>query len=45
MYEFYNDTINKLWPSNKILNFDSDSFFLNIETEDLYKDMKKIKAW
>jgi hypothetical protein len=43
MYEFYYDTINELWPSNEILNFDTDSFFLNIQTEDLYEDMKKIQ--
>jgi len=43
MYEFYYDTINELWPNNEILNFDTDSFFLSIEADDLYEDMKKIQ--
>ena len=40
MYQFYYERINKLWPSNQIIGYDTDSFFLNIETEDVYKDMK-----
>ena len=43
MYQFYYGRINKLWPSNQIIGYDTDSFFLNIETEDVYKDMKLIQ--
>ena len=43
MYQFYYERINKLWPRNQIIGFDTDSFFLNIETEDVYKDMKLIQ--
>ena len=43
MYQFYYERINKLWPRNQIIGYDTDSFFLNIETEDVYKDMKLIQ--
>ena len=43
MYQFYYEVINKLWPENEIIGFDTDSFFLNIYTEDLYKDLEQIK--
>ena len=42
MYDFYYETINNLWNKNEIVGFDTDSFFLNIETNDIYKDMEKI---
>ena len=42
MYIFYYEVINKLWPNNEIIGFDTDSFFLDIYTEDIYEDMKKI---
>ena len=35
MYQFYYKKINKLWPSNEIIGYDTDSFFLNIWTERL----------
>jgi hypothetical protein len=38
---FYNDIL-KRWPSAEIIGFDTDSFFLNIYTEDIYKDMEDI---
>ena len=34
-YQFYYKNINKLWPSNEIIGYDTDSFFLNIPTEDV----------
>ena len=43
MYQFYYERINKLWPRNQIIGFDTDSFFINIETEDVYEDMKLIQ--
>ena len=43
MYQFYYERINKLWPNNQIIGYDTDSFFLNIETEDVYEDMKLIQ--
>ena len=42
MYMFYYEVLNKTWPDNEINGFDTDSFFLNIYTEDIYEDMKKI---
>ena len=43
MYKFYYETINDMWPDNEIIGFDTDSFFLNIYTDDVYKDMKYIR--
>ena len=43
MYQFYYERINKLWPRNQIIGYDTGRFFLNIETEDVYKDMKLIQ--
>jgi hypothetical protein len=43
MYKFYYNTINVRWPKNEIIGFDTDSFFLNIQREDIYKDMEDIK--
>lgn len=43
MYQFYYEVIDKLWPDTSIIGFDTDSYFLNIKTEDVYKDMEKIK--
>ena len=43
MYQFYYERINKLWSNNQIIGYDIDSFFLNIQTEDVYKDMKIIQ--
>src|SRR5438093_1945582 len=45
MYQTYYDVINKRWPNNEIIGFDTDSFFLNIHTEDLYKDMEDIREY
>ena len=42
MYAFYYEVINKLWLNNEIIGFDTDSFFLNIYTKDVYEDMRKI---
>ena len=42
MYKFYYEVINKLWPNNEIIGYDTDSFFLDIQTEDVYEDMKNI---
>ena len=42
MYKFYYEKINKLWLDNEIIGYDTDSFFLNITTEDVYKDMLQI---
>ena len=35
MYQFYYERINNLWPMNQIIGYDTDSFFLNIETENV----------
>ena len=43
MYQFYCEKINKLWPSNEIIGYDTDSFFLNIPTKDVYEDLKLIQ--
>ena len=43
MYQFYYEKINKLWSSNEIIGFDTDSFFLNIQTKDVYEDLKLIQ--
>ena len=43
LYKFYYETINDMWPDNEIIGFDTDSFFLNIYTDDVYKDMKYIR--
>ena len=43
MYKFYYETINDMWPDNEIIGFDTDCFFLNIYTDDVYKDMKCIR--
>ena len=43
MYEFYYNTINKIFPYNEIIGFDTDSYFLNIYTDDVYKDLEQIK--
>ena len=43
IYQFYYETINELWPDNEIIGFDTDSFFLNIYTKDVYKDMEQIQ--
>ena len=40
MYKFYYDKINKIWPNNQILYYDTDSYILKLETEDVYKDIK-----
>jgi hypothetical protein len=39
MYEFYNDVLQPGYKDNiEILAIDTDSFVLNIKTEDLYED-------
>ena len=43
MYKFYYEIINVTWPKNEIVLYDTDSFFLNIYTNDVYEDMKPIK--
>ena len=43
MYKFCFEKINKLWPSNEIIGYDTDSFFLNIPAEDVYEDLKLIQ--
>ena len=43
MYQLYYEKINKLWPSNEIIGYDTDGFFLNIPTEDVYEDLKLIQ--
>jgi hypothetical protein len=43
MYEFYYEKINNLWSSNQIVGYDTDSFFLEIKTEDVYRDLEKIQ--
>lgn len=43
MYKFYYENINMLWPDNEVIGFDTDSYFLNINTDDVYEDMKLIK--
>ena len=43
MYKTFYDTILKQWPTAEIIGFDTDSFFLYIEVDDLYKDMIKMK--
>ena len=45
MYKFYYEKINKLWPDNQIIGYDTDSFFLDIPTKDVYDDMQKIKKY
>ena len=41
MYQYYYDCIKKVYPGKKseLLMTDTDSFIIEIETEDLYKDM------
>ncbi|CAC5358484.1 unnamed protein product [Mytilus coruscus] len=43
MYDFYYNVVNKLWKKNELIASDTDSIFLNIKTEDIYEDMKKIE--
>jgi hypothetical protein len=50
MYQTFYDVLQKIWGGStttttdiEIIGFDTDSFFLNIKTEDVYKDMEKIK--
>lgn len=43
MYDFYYNTINKLWKDNEIVAMDTDSLFLLINTKDVYKDLEKIQ--
>ena len=40
MYKFYYEYINKVWSKNQIIGYDTDSFFLEIQTEDVYDDIK-----
>ena len=40
MYDFYYNMINKFWPQNELIYTDTDSFIVNIFTEDVYKDME-----
>jgi len=43
MYEFFYNTILPTWNKVEVIGFDTDSYFLNIKTEDVYEDMKKIQ--
>ena len=43
MYSFYYDVANELWEKNELVASDTDSIFLNVKTENIYKDMEKIK--
>ena len=43
MYKFYYETINIVWPNNQIIGYDTDSYFLDIKTEDVYRDLKEIE--
>jgi hypothetical protein len=43
MYKFYYDVVCDLWPKHELIASDTDSFFLNIFTDDVYEDMMKIK--
>lgn len=43
MYEFYYDYFKKKYPGNlsRLLYMDTDSFILEVQTEDVYRDMEK----
>ena len=41
MYRQYYQFFNEIWPNNELIGMDTDSFFMNIKTDDVYKDMKK----
>ena len=41
MYRYYYQVFNKLWSENELIAMDTDSFFMNIKTEDVYEDMEK----
>ena len=44
MYNMYYNNINKLWKDrNQIIMMDTDSFILNIKTDDIFKDLETIK--
>ena len=43
MYTFYYDIFCKRFPNNQVIASDKDYMFINIFTEDLYKDLKDIK--
>ena len=43
IYEFYYNFINKYWHLNELIYTDTDSFIVNINTYDVYEDMKSIK--
>ena len=45
MYKFYYDVIVKLYPDAEVCYMDTDSMFLNIKTDDVYKDLEQIKAY
>ena len=43
VYKFYYNIINKHWALNKLICTDTDSFTVNINTYDVYEDMKSIE--
>jgi len=44
MYQSYYNIFNNLWKDkNEIIMMDTDSFIMNIKTEDVFNDMEKIK--
>ena len=42
MSEFYYKEDDKLWLNTEIIGFDTDSMIINIYTDDVYEDAKKI---
>ena len=43
LYEFYYNKIDKRWPNTEIIRFDTDSMILNIYSDDVYENVKKIQ--
>ena len=41
MYELFYNRMLKIWPNAKLIGGDTDSLILDIETDDIYEDMKK----
>ena len=43
MYEFYYNKINTVWNNNMLHYTDNDSLIFSVKTENIYKDLEKIK--
>ena len=47
MFDLFSDKMEKVvmknWNNVDVIGFDTDSYFLNIQTEDVYEDMKNIQ--